>query len=213
MSEQPRFVSKLVGDDAISIRAQDLASLRLISSKLRSGGDWLEVVDGIEDVTLLFDPATLSPDEALEKASDLEVTQETRSLSRQEVELSVQFGGENGPDMKDVCDQLEMSQDELISTLSESDLQVDMIGFTPGFAYISGLPEALSVPRLKQPRARVPAGSLGLAAGRCGTYALEGPGGWPIIGKISTPLFDKNNDPPFVLQAGMRVKLINEADQ
>ena len=34
-------------------------------------------------------------------------------------------------------------------------------GFAPGFAYLTGLPETLAVPRLDTPRSRVPAGSVG----------------------------------------------------
>jgi len=63
----------------------------------------------------------------------------------------------------------------------------------------------LEIDRLPQPRQFVPAGSVGIAGGRTGLYALPGPGGWPLIGRTSCPLFDAQSDQPFVLDAGMRV--------
>jgi KipI family sensor histidine kinase inhibitor len=80
-----------------------------------------------------------------------------------------------------------------------------MLGFIPGFAYIGGLDARLEIDRLPQPRQFVPAGSVGIAGGRTGLYALPGPGGWPLIGRTSCTLFDAQSDQPFVLDAGMRV--------
>ena len=97
-------------------------------------------------------------------------------------------------------------QKELIALHTGQEYRVDMLGFTPGFAYIGGLDAALDVPRLPQPRMHVAAGSIGIADGRTGVYALPGPGGWPIIGRTSLTLFDALSDQPFLLQAGYRVR-------
>jgi allophanate hydrolase len=82
-----------------------------------------------------------------------------------------------------------------------------MLGFTPGFAYLSGLSPDIVSERLAHPRARVAAGSVGLITGQIGLYALDGPGGWPIIGRILNPLFDRERTEPFVLLAGDNVQL------
>ena len=129
-----------------------------------------------------------------------------------EVCLEVKFGGENGPDFRAVCDELKLTEQELISAICDAELCVDIVGFTPGFAYISGLPEALTVPRLKEPRKRVPAGSFGIAAGKCGTYALEGPGGWPLIGRVVNRLFNPEREKPFLLSAGQKVRVLRRSD-
>ena len=82
-----------------------------------------------------------------------------------------------------------------------------MLGFTPGFAYLSGLSPMLLAERLAKPRVRVPAGSIGLITGQVGLYALEGPGGWPIIGRLQVPLFDRAAPNPFRLAPGDGVVL------
>jgi len=56
------------------------------------------------------------------------------------------------------------------------------LGFLPGFAYLSGIPPQLQLPRLTTPRNRVPAGSVAIAAHMTAIYPLDGPGGWHLIG-------------------------------
>lgn len=196
------------GDDCIRITNTEVKSLRKISEHLRESAKWLEVVDGIADVTVQFDPLNVTPAEAMAQLKpSINTAFSGVSQTSPEKELFVLFGGEAGPDLQDACERLSISQNELIEQLCSADLYVDMMGFTPGFAYIGGVPEGLFVPRLTEPRKQVPAGSLGLAAGRCGTYALPGPGGWPLIGQVQTPLFDPKADMPFLIRAGMPVRL------
>ncbi len=61
-----------------------------------------------------------------------------------------------------------------------------MMGFMPGFTYLGGLDERIATPRLKSPRLKIEAGSVGIAANQTGMYPLESPGGWQLIGR--TPL-------------------------
>lgn len=199
-----------IGDDAIAVSGLETSQLRALSHELRQSGEWLEVVDGIADVTILFDPAYHSPNEVRERVRLVDARSVSREHSIQPIELPVAFGGESGPDLQSVCDALNLLSHDLILELCHADLFVDMMGFTPGFAYIGGVPDRLNVPRLAQPRTRVPAGSLGLAAGKCGTYALDGPGGWPIIGRVLVPLFDPDKDNPFLLEAGQTIRLVAE---
>lgn len=202
------FELEMIGDDLVRVSGVDIFRLRQLGRSLRSTGEWIEVVDGISDLVIQFDTISLTADDARKLVQDcanrpMSVVDADESL----VELSVAFGGDMGPDLSDVCGQLNLSAEELISRICSADLRVDVVGFTPGFAYISGIPEALSVPRLREPRKRVPAGSFGFAAGKCGTYALEGPGGWPIIGRVQNVLFDSSREDPFLLKAGQRVKV------
>jgi KipI family sensor histidine kinase inhibitor len=65
-----------------------------------------------------------------------------------------------------------------------------MLGFLPGFAYMGDLPRELQLPRRATPRARVPAGSVAIAAEMTAIYPLESPGGWHLIGWTPIPLWD-----------------------
>ena len=80
-----------------------------------------------------------------------------------------------------------------------------MLGFTPGFPYLGGLPQSLATARKHTPRPAVPRGSVGIAGTQTGIYPQETPGGWQIIGRTSLPLFHVKNSPPALLRVGDRI--------
>jgi len=67
---------------------------------------------------------------------------------------------------------------------------------------MSELDPRLHLPRRPEPRPRVPAGSVAIAAAQTGIYPLETPGGWHIIGTTAAVMFDPARDPPALLAAG-----------
>jgi len=81
-----------------------------------------------------------------------------------------------------------------------------MVGFTPGFPFLGGLPEELHTPRLKTPRTLVPEGSVGIANAQTGIYPIASPGGWQLIGRTPVKLFAPERDNPILYQAGDRIR-------
>lgn len=197
------------GDDLIAIDVSSAANARMLAVNLRASGEWLEVVAGIDSVVVQFDAAVQDAATALQKAADsIDFRGATLPHSAHVVEIPVRYGGEYGPDMDEVCAQLGLSVEELVALHTSGPHTVDMLGFTPGFAYVSGLDERLNVPRRAEPRAHVPAGSVGIADGRSGLYALPGPGGWSLIGRTEYPLFDALGEEPFVLRPGSTIRFV-----
>ena len=121
------------------------------------------------------------------------------------VEVPTTYDGE---DLDLVARHWDMTRDEVVATHTGLDLVVAFCGFAPGFAYLSGLPERLHVPRLDSPRARVPAGSVGLAGEFCGVYPRSSPGGWLLLGRTDVTLWDTEADPPALLSPGTRVRFV-----
>lgn len=93
------------------------------------------------------------------------------------VELPVVYGGEYGPDLESVARKNGLSPQEVIRLHSDPSYRVYMLGFVPGFPYLGGMSERIATPRLKDPRPRIPAGSVGIAGSQTGVYPLETPGG------------------------------------
>ena len=89
---------------------------------------------------------------------------------------------------------------------AERTVLVAVTGFAPGFAYLTGLPPELHVPRRATPRTRVPAGSVGLAGPFAGAYPRASPGGWQLVGRTDAVLFDVARNPPALLAPGARVR-------
>lgn len=93
-------------------------------------------------------------------------------------EVGVRYDGE---DLDWVCSVTGLSRDEVVTRHSGRDYLVTMLG-SPGFIYLSEVPESLVLPRQDLPRVKVPAGSVGIGGRQTGIYGLERPGGWRIIG-------------------------------
>jgi len=197
------------GDDLISIDVSGPVEAQNLAERLRASGDWMEVIGGIDTVVLRFDAATHDPDFVVRRVRETTSLDEAVvAVSAEVTEIPVCYGGDFGPDLDAVCAMLKLSAEELISLHAGRDYTVDMLGFTPGFAYVGGLDERLAVPRLREPRVNIAAGSVGIADGRTGLYALPGPGGWALIGRTSYPLFDATADRPFALRPGSRVRFV-----
>jgi inhibitor of KinA len=204
---ESKYVLTRCGDDLFSIAVDAPADAQALAVQLRNAGDWVEVVPGIDAVLVQFDAAVVDAETAEAALSDVLAAGIAPLESRDElIEIPVVYGGEHGPDLEDLGRATGLTTAEIIELHTSREYPVDMVGFTPGFAFIGGLDERLRVPRRKEPRQRVPAGSVGIADGRTGLYAMASPGGWSLIGKTPLRLFNANARTPFVLQPGMRVR-------
>ena len=130
--------------------------------------------------------------------------QHQRSVVRR-VEVPVVYGGDFGPDLKSVASAQSLSVEAVVALHSEALYRVCLIGFTPGFPYLGGLPETLATPRLPTPRASVPAGSVAIGGRQCGIYPVNSPGGWSILGRTPLRLFDVEKLEPCLLSPGDEV--------
>ncbi len=119
----------------------------------------------------------------------------------------------NGADLADISAQCGISVDRLIDTHVNTDFTVAFCGFAPGFAYLTGLPDALHVPRRHTPRTRVPAGSVAIAEHYSAVYPQESPGGWHLIGHTDLTLFDPRHDAPPLLRPGMTVRFAHAGER
>ena len=194
-------------DDLLSLSVDGPEDAQALAAHLRESGAWLDVVAGIASVVVHFDAAALNADKAEHQiveslAGGISPLGESEDL----LEIPVVYGGEYGPDLDELCRELGMSTDEFVALHTGGEYCVDMVGFTPGFAFVGGLDERLNVPRRKEPRRCVEAGSIGIADGRTGMYALASPGGWTLVGRTPLKLFDAHAPEPFPIRAGMRIR-------
>ena len=126
------------------------------------------------------------------------------------IQVPVRYGGEYGPDLDDVARHAGLTADDVVRLHTGAEYAVYMVGFSPGFPYLAGLPERLAMPRLDSPRQAVPIGSVGIGGRQTGIYPVETPGGWRIIGRTSLRLFTPDADPPTLFQLGDRVRFVDQ---
>lgn len=149
-----------------------------------------------------FDPLLLSHNEAtslIEKLADDE-SQNDRAANM--VPIPVCYETEFAPDLQAVANHAQIPAREVIRLHSSATYRVHFLGFTPGFAYLGGLPDTLHVPRLATPRKHVPAGSVAIAGSQAGIYPVDSPGGWRLIGRTSIRIFDPDAAQPARLNPG-----------
>lgn len=122
------------------------------------------------------------------------------------VEIACRY---DGADLAAVATAWGVSEPEVARLHAAADYRVAFCGFSPGFAYLTGLGERFAVPRLPSPRTAVPAGSVGLAGSYTGVYPRSSPGGWQIIGRTDAVVWDPGQEPPALLTPGARVKFVD----
>jgi KipI family sensor histidine kinase inhibitor len=112
----------------------------------------------------------------------------------------------DGEDLDSVAELAGMSVDDVIARHTGRELVVGWLGFAPGFAYLTGLDPALHLPRLATPRTSVPAGSVAIAGPYSAIYPTASPGGWRLLGRTATRIWDVDADPPSLFRPGTRVR-------
>jgi KipI family sensor histidine kinase inhibitor len=111
----------------------------------------------------------------------------------------------DGADLAAVAQLACLSVDQVVAQHSAVEYTAAFCGFAPGFAYLTGVPTALRVPRRATPRTTVPAGAVALADEFTAVYPRASPGGWQLIGSTDLPMFDVDREPPALLSPGTRV--------
>lgn len=181
-------------------------SMAIIMEK-ESSKSVIETIPTYRSLLIIYDPAITNPTK-LEK--EILVLEERISQIKipppDTVEIPVCYGGEFGPDIQFVADHNSITKDDVIRIHSGAEYQIYMIGFTPGFPFLGGLPKELHTPRLETPRSFVPERSVGIANNQTGIYPLASPGGWQLIGKTPLRLFAPEHSNPFIYKVGDRIK-------
>ena len=120
--------------------------------------------------------------------------------------VQVCYEGPFSPDLAAVACATGHTPEAVINAHLAGDFRVLMYGFAPGYAYLSGVPDAIQVPRKTTPVRDVPAGSVIIAGPQCLITTLTMPTGWSIIGRSPTPIFTGNPDAPFLFDVGDSVE-------
>ncbi len=193
--------------DGISPRIHKLVRAMVLALDQNPMDGVIEYMQTYRAVVLHYNPLITTFEQLQSSLIELSANlQETAIVPPELIELPVCYGGEFGPDLDFVATSHGLSQETVIRMHSDPEYLVYMIGFTPGYPFLGGLPEVLHTPRLNTPRIKVPAGSVGIANGQTGIYPIESPGGWQLIGQVPVKLFDPERKDPFLLSAGNMIK-------
>lgn len=204
------------GPDALIVSGMSMRPSDLASALGRYGDpNIVDIVVGASSVTIrcssrqevvavraLVD--SLIESLAADRTRTLTATGDDLPGSRTMIEIPVVF---DGPDLIEIAAACELGVSEVVELVTTAKLEAAFVGFSAGFAYLTGLPEVLYRPRRPTPRSRVKAGSVAIAGGYAGVYTVDSPGGWNIIGHTALELWDIDREPPALIVPGTVVTM------
>src|SRR6266436_1182019 len=87
--------------------------------------------------------------------------------------VPVVYGGAHGIDLEDVAKALNTTPDDIVARHVAGHYRVAMIGFTPGWSYLSRLDKFLHMSRRQNPRLLTPAGTISVGGVQAGIQCFE----------------------------------------
>lgn len=107
--------------------------------------------------------------------------------------------------IEELSAKLKKTPEEIIELHSSTEFTVAALGFSPGFPYLTGLPPELQLPRKDTP-ARLPAGTVAIAADQAGIYPNDSFGGWHPLGLTGASLFNPHENPHTLFEPGDHIR-------
>jgi KipI family sensor histidine kinase inhibitor len=191
------------GDAALLLQAEDEAARLAVAILAERVAGVIDVVPGAGTVLVTIEPGSSDLGELAGRLLGLPLPPPSGAQAAL-TEIPVVY---DGPDLDEVALLTGLSADEVVARHAAGEYTVGWLGFSPGFGYLTGLdPVLATVPRLAEPRLRVPAGAVAIAGGLAAVYPSTSPGGWRLLGRTSAALWNPDHDPPAVLAPGMRVR-------
>jgi KipI family sensor histidine kinase inhibitor len=189
-------------DDAANQRV--LALDRTLSREPVSGV--IETVPTYRSLLVHYDPVQIDFDTLGQKLASLARLPVPPVTKARRWRIPVAYGGEHGIDLEDVAKTLGTTADDIVARHVGGNYRVAMIGFTPGWSYLSGLEQSLHLPRRQNPRLLTPAGTISIGGVQTGVQCLAGPSGWHLLGRTAVRTYQLHRDPTFLLEPGDDVR-------
>ncbi|MDR3264573.1 MAG: 5-oxoprolinase subunit PxpB [Synergistaceae bacterium] len=215
-SAYPRLLS--AGESCIVVEFGDAIDLEInarvqaLRKKVenRPFPGFIDTVPTYRSLAVCFDPLRTKPRAELEAfLTNLAASLETEGRGEEELLIvPTCYEGDLAPDLERVASHTGLSADEAVRRHTAADCYCYMLGFVPGYSYLGGMDPSLETPRLKEPREKIPAGSVAIGGRQTGIYPIDSPGGWNLIGTTPLCMFEPNRDPAIFLNAGMWVRFV-----
>jgi KipI family sensor histidine kinase inhibitor len=191
-------------DDAANQRV--LALDRALNDAPVSGV--IETVPTYRSLLVHYDPVQIGFDALGERLVSLAKRPLPPTMKSRRWRIPVAYGGAHGIDLEAVARALKTTAEEVVARHVARDYRVAMIGFTPGWSYLSGLDKFLYMPRRQDPRLLTPAGTISIGGVQAGVQCLAGPSGWHLLGRTAVRTYQLHRDPIFLLEPGDRVTFV-----
>jgi KipI family sensor histidine kinase inhibitor len=164
-----------------------------------------ETVPTYRSLLVHYDPVQIDFEALGEKLLTLAQRPLPETTRARRWRIPVAYGGEHGIDLEHVAKTLNTIPEDIVARHVAGDYRVAMIGFTPGWSYLSGLEKFLHMPRRQNPRLLTPAGTVSVGGVQTGVQCLAGPSGWHLLGRTAVRTYQLHREPTFLLEPGDRI--------
>jgi len=167
-----------------------------------------ETVPTYRSLLVHYDPVRISFEALSESILALAKLPVPATTKTRRWRIPVVYGGAHGIDLEDVAKTLHTTPDDIVARHTAGDYRVAMIGFTPGWSYLSGLDAQLHMPRRQNPRLLTPAGTVSIGGVQTGVQCIAGPSGWHLLGQTAVRTYQLHREPTFLLEPGDAVNFV-----
>lgn len=190
-------------DPAISKEVQK----SYLALKAEQCDGFFEIIPSYASLMVSYDLMQFGFDGVCEKIE--KIIQHADDIAMREpkiITIPTYYGLEVGLDLELLSQEKNLSVEEIIALHVKGVYSVYAIGFAPGFAYLGEIDERLGTSRLASPRKSVPKGSVSIADRQTAVYPTQSPGGWKVLGRTPTAMFDASYDGLSLLHVGDQVR-------
>ncbi len=170
-----------------------------LNSKLKNIAGIEFLIPAYCSLTVGFNPSVIKEKDLIELINK-KVSTDDKVNSNRHLKIPVCYDEQFGLDIADVCNQKNITKDELVKIHTGTTYNVYMMGFIPGFAYMGKTSEAIHCSRKNEPRKKIEGRSVAIAGAQTGIYPNAAPGGWQIIGKTPIDIVQDSTESPFLFQ-------------
>lgn len=166
-----------------------------------------DIVPSYTSIMVSYDFLHYTYDEMCEKITNiLENNSENHEeLPSRTMSIPVFYDVSVGLDLEAISVAKNLSIEEIVALHVEKDYFVYAIGFSPGFPFMGNVDSRIASPRLANPRAKIPKGSVAIADRQTAVYPKQSPGGWNILGRTPIEMFSRSYEGLSYLRVGDKV--------
>ena len=213
----PRF--KAVAERGVLVELADapgpeaLALVRALDLALANANipGVVEVTPGLVNLMVQFDPLETDHKAVMAAVERCFPLRPGAAAALRIHEIPVCYDADLTPDLAAVAAAKDMSEDAVAAAHLSGRYNVDMYGFAPGYAYLSGVPDAIRVPRKPAAARDIPAGSVMIAGPQSIVTTLKMPTGWTIIGRSPVQIMRDDAARPFLFDVGDEIRFVRIA--
>ena len=140
------------------------------------------------------------------QVQDIDISVEEVEINQKIIQIPVCCDDEFALDIQRLSIKLNLTKKEILDKYLDKEYFCYMTGFIAGMPFLGDIHKKIRLERLETPRVKVPKGSVGITEQFANIYTFESPGGWNILGRTPTTIFDHTKEhQPILIRAGDKV--------